>query len=75
MSGAPAWTCRETVVACMRVCERGEAKREMSRAFGARGLAAAAGCKHFAMEATGVYWKPVWHEQQPSQTCNHRRFQ
>jgi hypothetical protein len=22
---------------------------------------AAAGCTHVAMEATGVYWKPVWH--------------
>src|SRR3972149_9989758 len=22
---------------------------------------AAAGCTHGAMEATGVYWKPVWH--------------
>jgi hypothetical protein len=21
----------------------------------------AAGCTHVAMEATGVYWKPVWH--------------
>ena len=20
-----------------------------------------AGCTHVAMEATGVYWKPVWH--------------
>jgi hypothetical protein len=34
---------KETVVACMRVCERGEAKREVSRAFGARGLAAGGG--------------------------------
>jgi transposase len=22
---------------------------------------AQAGCTHVAMEATGVYWKPVWH--------------
>ena len=22
---------------------------------------AEAGCTHVAMEATGVYWKPVWH--------------
>jgi transposase len=21
----------------------------------------AAGCTHIAMEATGIYWKPVWH--------------
>src|SRR5260221_708969 len=26
---------------------------------------AAAGCTHVAMEATGVYWKPVWHVLEP----------
>jgi transposase len=59
---------KETVVACMRVWERGEAKREVSRfTTTTRGLLEladwlrAAGCNHVAMEATGVYWKPVWH--------------
>src|SRR5271167_5170596 len=27
----------------------------------ARGWLRQAGCTHVAMEATGVYWKPVWH--------------
>jgi transposase len=59
---------KETVVACMRVWERGEAKREVRRfTTTTRGLLEladwlrAAGCNHVAMEATGVYWKPVWH--------------
>jgi hypothetical protein len=25
------------------------------------GWLATEGCTHIAMEATGVYWKPVWH--------------
>ena len=28
---------------------------------GAVGVVGRAGCTHVAMEATGVYWKPVWH--------------
>jgi|ERR1035437_1620275 transposase len=60
---------KETVVACVRVREGGgEVRREVRRfATTTRGLLEladwlrAAGCTHAAMEATGVYWKPVWH--------------
>jgi transposase len=60
---------KETVVACARLATgSGEVAREV-RTFGATTaslleLAAwltAQGCTHVAMEATGVYWKPVWH--------------
>jgi len=55
------------VVACVRVQQGGVASREC-QTFGTTtaGLLAllawlqAAGCTHVAMEATGVYWKPVW---------------
>jgi transposase len=59
---------KETVVGCARVRERGEVRREVRRfATTTRGLLELAdwlreaGCTHAAMEATGVYWKPVWH--------------
>jgi transposase len=59
---------KETVVACRRVMAGAQVVREV-RSFPTttRGLLAladwlrAAGCTHVAMEATGVYWKPVWH--------------
>jgi transposase len=59
---------KETVVACRRVMESATATREV-RSFPSttRGLLVLAdwlreaGCTHVAMEATGVYWKPVWH--------------
>lgn len=59
---------KETVVACVRVQARGKAKHTV-RTFETttRGLEALSawlsqnGCRHVAMEATGVYWKPVWH--------------
>src|SRR5262245_58375241 len=59
---------KESVVACVRCVEAGEIKREV-RTFGtttAELLALATwlalqGVTHVAMEATGVYWKPVWH--------------
>jgi transposase len=60
---------KDTVVACVRVTAGGgEARREV-RTFATttRGLGelsdwmAEQGCTHVAMEATGVYWKPVWH--------------
>jgi len=60
---------KDTVVACARIAEGGaETKREV-RTFATttRGLLelsdwmAQHGCTHVAMEATGVYWKPVWH--------------
>jgi len=60
---------KDTVVACARIAAPGgEAKREV-RTFATttRGLLELSdwmtehGCTHVAMEATGVYWKPVWH--------------
>ncbi len=58
---------KDTVVACAR-CVTAPQCREV-RTFGThtRDLFALAewlescGCTHVAMEATGVYWKPVWH--------------
>lgn len=58
---------KDTVVACVR-CVSTPAHREV-RTFATTtsGLLALAdwlsahGCTHVAMEATGVYWKPVWH--------------
>jgi transposase len=59
---------KDTVVACQRHMANGTVKREV-RTFGTTTkdlLAlsewlASQGCTHIAMEATGVYWKPVWH--------------
>jgi transposase len=61
---------KATVVAGVRLAAPGgEAAREV-RTFGtttagllelAAAWLAARGCTHAAMEATGVYWKPVWH--------------
>ena len=59
---------KESVVACARRVEAGKINREV-RTFGtatAELLALSAwlaerGITHVAMEATGVYWKPVWH--------------
>jgi transposase len=60
---------KDTVVACVRLAQSGsEAKREV-RTFATttRGLLELSDwlteheCTHVAMEATGVYWKPVWH--------------
>jgi transposase len=58
---------KDTVVACVR-CVTEPVHREV-RTFGTttKDLFALAdwlesrGCTHVAMEATGVYWKPVWH--------------
>jgi len=58
---------KDTVVACVR-CVSEPQHREV-RTFGTTtkelSLLAnwleARGCTHVAMEATGVYWKPVWH--------------
>jgi transposase len=55
------------IVACVRIMAGGKIGREC-RTFdtstsGLRALLAllvASGCTHVAMEATGVYWKPVW---------------
>jgi transposase len=59
---------KDTVVACTRVMEAGRVEREV-RTFGTTtsGLLELSqwleqhGCTQVAMEATGVYWKPVWH--------------
>jgi transposase len=59
---------KETVVACLRLVIDGKAIKE-TRTFATTtaGLLALSEwltetqCTHVAMEATGVYWKPVWH--------------
>ena len=58
---------KETVVCCVRLVAGGKASREC-RSFetttaGLETLLAwlrHSECTHVAMEATGVYWKPVW---------------
>jgi transposase len=56
------------VVACLRLVMRSKMDRQVRRfPTTTRGLLElaewleSAGCTHVAMEATGVYWKPVWH--------------
>jgi transposase len=59
---------KETVVACLRLVIDGKVVKE-TRTFSTTtaGLLAlsewltTSECTHIAMEATGVYWKPVWH--------------
>lgn len=59
---------KETVVACARTLEGRKVETE-TRTFPTtiKGLLELSswlskkGCTHVAMEATGVYWKPVWH--------------
>ena len=58
---------KETVAACMRLALDGKITREV-RTFETttsgllllRAWLTELGCTHVAMEATGVYWKPVW---------------
>jgi transposase len=59
---------KDTVVACVRLASGDEVQQEVrSFATTTRDLLALAdwlvtcGVTHAAMEATGVYWKPVWH--------------
>lgn len=59
---------KDTVVACARlVTEHGVIQEVETFGTTTRGLLtladwlAARGCTHAALEATGVYWKPVWH--------------
>lgn len=59
---------KQTVVACARLQEGAEVRRELQRfATTTQGLLQLLewllerGVTHVAMEATGVYWKPVWH--------------
>lgn len=59
---------KASVVACVRKTKDGNVSREV-RTFGTNTSDLFAlsewlqqeGCTHVAMEATGVYWKPVWH--------------
>jgi transposase len=59
---------KDTVVACVRIVEGNRVESKL-RTFGTmtRDLDELAAwlaehdCTHAAMEATGVYWKPVWH--------------
>ena len=59
---------KETVVACVRLLEASGVVTEVDTfATTTAGLMELSewlsqhGCTHAAMEATGVYWKPVWH--------------
>jgi transposase len=60
---------KDSVVACVRIHEEGGAATHVVQRFGTTTTALLAlrdwleshGCTHVAMEATGVYWKPVWH--------------
>ena len=59
---------KNTVVACVRHTVDGTIKREVrtfktitKELLALSEWLAAEGCTHIAMEATGVYWKPVWH--------------
>ena len=59
---------KEMVVGCLRVREHGRVRREVRRwatttaeLLKLGDWLRQAGCTHVAMEATGVYWKPVWH--------------
>lgn len=58
---------KDTVVACVR-CVSEPVRREVRTFSTMTGSLlelnqwlAEHGCTHVAMEATGVYWKPVWH--------------
>ena len=59
---------KETVAACLRVVMDGKVVKEV-RTFATTTAdlislsvwLAENKCTHIAMEATGVYWKPVWH--------------
>ena len=59
---------KDTVVACVRHMVNGTVKREVrtfktttKELLALSEWLAAEKCTHIAMEATGVYWKPVWH--------------
>jgi transposase len=59
---------KKTVVACVRLASEGKVVTEVKTfATTTQGLLTLSdwlsenGCTHIAMEATGVYWKPVWH--------------
>jgi hypothetical protein len=59
---------KKTVSACASVCDAGASKRQQTRTFGTftgdllelADWLREQGGTHVAMEATGVYWRPVW---------------
>jgi transposase len=59
---------QKTITACVRIASKGHVRRE-TRTFGTATAELLElvdwleehRCTHVAMEATGVYWKPVWH--------------
>ena len=65
---------KDTVVAAVRCVSAPRHHEVRSFATTTAGLLALAdwlaahGCTHVAMEATGVYWKPVWHVLEPDFT-------
>ena len=58
---------KDTVVACVRCVSPPTHRQTRSFATTTSGLIelaewlASHGCTHVAMEATGIYWRPVWH--------------
>jgi transposase len=60
---------KDSVVACVRLHDEGGTPKHVVETFGTTTTALLGlsdwltghGCTHVAMEATGVYWKPVWH--------------
>ena len=60
---------KDVVVACARIAQDGEKAVQEVKSFGTTTTELLAlsewlsqhQCSHVAMEATGVYWKPVWH--------------
>jgi len=59
---------KDTVVACVRHAAEGKAvitvrtfKTTTTELMAMSGWLSSEGATHIAMEATGVYWKPVWH--------------
>jgi Transposase len=59
---------KDTVVACVRHMVDGAVKRAVrtfktttKELLALSEWLAAEGCTYIAMEATGVYWKPMWH--------------
>lgn len=65
---------KDTVVACVRVVEEGRKTSRSTRTFGTftrdledlRAWLAEQQVTHVVMEATGVYWVPVWHLLEPA---------
>ncbi len=64
---------KDTVVACVRHMADGAVRREVrtfktltSDLMALSEWLASERCTHVVMEATGVYWKPVWHRKYPN---------